>query len=321
MGVNAIVMLLRTFVYLEESSCANIGTAPGYFGLRSTTACDPTLIGAPDLNIPYLIPRVIRHFLPEKLVRALLLRSIIIKPGLETSDPDAAVRRYKEILAGIIQNKRVLIFGYGGRFDLGFGLLKEGAAHVVLCDKYAPPDEAHNLRMFGAEEKYFFVKDNKLRPHADQMTLLEADIREIQPYRDLEPVDIVLSNSVYEHVDDVEGITRALAALTKPTGIHIHFVDLRDHFFKYPFEMLRFSESTWRKWLNPSTNHNRYRLWNYRSVFEACFEQVEIKILASEADAFRELLPYIRPEFISADQAENFASLILVTASKPRKFQ
>ena len=279
------------------------------------------MIGTPRLNLSYLIPRVIRDFLPEKLVRALLLRSIIIKPGIETSDPDAAVQRYKEMLTGIIQDKRVLVFGYGGRFDLGFGLLQEGAAHVILCDKYAPPDEVHNLRMFGADEKYFFVRDNKLRPRAERMTLLEADIRDVQSNHGLEPVDIVLSSSVYEHLDDVAGITRSLAVLTKPNGTHIHFVDLRDHFFKYPFEMLRFSENTWRKWLNPSSNHNRFRLWDYRSVFEACFEQVEIKILASEADAFRKLMPYIRPEFISSNMEENFASLILVTASKPKRFQ
>jgi len=273
------------------------------------------------LNLPYLIPRIIRHFLPEKLVRALLLRSIIIKPGLETSDPDGAAQRYKEMLAGVIQGKRVLIFGYGGRFDLGFSILKEGAAHVILCDKYAPPDEAHNLRMFETEENYFFVKDNKLRPKTGWMTLLEADIREVESTHSLEPVDIVLSSSVYEHLDDVPGITRALAALTKPDGMHIHFVDLRDHFFKYPFEMLRFSGDTWRRWLNPATNHNRYRLWDYRSVFEACFEQVEIKILASEEAAFRKLAPHIRPEFISDNMEENFASLILVTASKPKRFQ
>ena len=111
------------------------------------------------------------------------------------------------------------------------------------------------------------------------MTLLESDIREIQSSEKVEPVDIVLSSSVYEHLDDVEGITRALAGLTKPDGIQIHFVDLRDHFFKYPFEMLRFSESAWRNWLNPSSNHNRYRLWDYRRVFESCFEQVEIEVL------------------------------------------
>jgi hypothetical protein len=158
-----------------------------------------------------------------------------------------------------------------------------------------------------------------LRPRPEWMTLLESDIRDFHVNSDSDKMDFVVSNSVYEHVDDVKNITKALASLTKIGGTQIHFVDLRDHFFKYPFEMLRYSEHIWRKWLNPSSNHNRYRLWNYRSAFEACFEQVEIKILASEENAFRKLTPHIRPEFISSNAGENSASLILIIASSPKR--
>lgn len=277
-------------------------------------------MGSLYINLPYLLPRLARHFLPEKLVRTLLLRSFIIRPGLETSDPSAAVQRYADVLAerGLsLRGKRVLVFGYGGRFDIGFGLLKEGAAHVILCDKYARPDEPHNRQMFAAEEKYFVMEKKGLRPRPEWVTLLESDIREIQMSKRIEPVDVVLSSSVYEHLDDVEGITRALAALTKPDGLQMHFVDLRDHFFKYPFEMLRFSERTWRNWLNPSSNHNRYRLWDYRRAFEICFGNVEIKILSHEPEAFRKLAPHIRPEFISGNPNEDAVTLIRVLATKP----
>jgi SAM-dependent methyltransferase len=272
------------------------------------------------LNLSYLIPRLIRRFLPEKLVRTLLLRNIIIHPGLETDNPLAAVKRYADVISerGLsFQGKRVLVFGYGGRFDIGFGLLKEGAAHVILCDKYAPPDEAHNQQMFAGEGKYFLSENQGLRPRPEWITLLEADIRDPQVTNQLEPVDFVISSSVYEHLDDVKGVTRALAGLTKPDGTHIHYVDLRDHFFKYPFEMLRFSETTWRRWLNPSSNHNRYRLWNYRDAFKACFRLVEIEVLSREDEAFRKLLPRIRPEFVSGNMDEDAVGVILVVASKP----
>lgn len=272
------------------------------------------------MNLSYLIPRIVRHFLPEKLVRALLLRNIIIRPGLETGNPFAAVQRYEAVLSKrgrSFQGKRVLVFGYGGRFDIGFGLLKAGASHVILCDKYAPPDEAHNRQMFATEDKYFAVESNGLRPRPEWITLLEADIREVRSSKRLEPVDIVISSSVYEHLEDVEGITRALAGFTRPDGIQIHYVDLRDHFFKYPFEMLRFSETTWRRWLNPSSNHNRYRLWDYRRVFEACFEHVEIEILSSEEEAFRKVMPRLRPEFVSGNILEDAVGVIQVVASQP----
>ena len=272
------------------------------------------------MNLPYLIPRLVRRFLPEKLVRTLLLRNIIIHPGLETDNPFAAVKRYVDVLSErgfSFPGKRVLVFGYGGRFDIGFGLLKEGVAHVILCDKYAPPDETHNHEMFASEEKYFLVENKGLRPRPEWMTLLEADIRDVGVTNQIEPVDFVISSSVYEHLDDVEGVTSALAGLTKPDGIHIHYVDLRDHFFKYPFEMLRYSEDTWRTWLNPSSNHNRYRLWDYRNAFETCFEQVEIEVLTREEEAFRKLLPQIRPEFVSGHIEEDAVGVILVIASKP----
>jgi hypothetical protein len=81
--------------------------------------------------------------------------------------------------------------------------------------------------------------------------------------------------------------------------------------------MLRFSERTWRNWLNPSSNHNRYRLWDYRRVFEACFEHVQIEILSREIEEFRKVTSYVRPEFMSGNLDEDAVALIRVIASKP----
>ena len=272
------------------------------------------------MNLRYLIPRLIRHFLPEQIVRTLLLRGIIIKSGIETNDPFGAVQRYSDSLAEFglsFSGKRVMVFGYGGRFDIGFGLLKMGAIHVILCDKYAPPDETHNRKMFTAEQKFFVFEHNGLRPRSEWMTLLEADIRDVQTRNEIEPVNIILSSSVYEHLEAVEEITRALALLTNPGGINIHYVDLRDHFFKYPFEMLRFSEKTWRNLLNPSSNHNRYRLWNYRQAFKTFFGDVKIKILSRDEEAFRQAQPFILPVFLSDNADENDVTAIRVIATNP----
>jgi hypothetical protein len=274
------------------------------------------------LNLPYLVPRLVRHFLPERVVRFLLLRSLVIRPGLETSDPRAAVNRYIDVLAGrglSLQGRRVMVFGYGGRFDIGVGLLEAGAGSVVLVEKYAPPDDAHNRMLLPRYESYLRSEGDRVRPRDDRMTLLQADIRAVKP-QDLAPVDLVISNSVYEHLDDVEGITAALAALTAPDGLHVHFVDLRDHFFKYPFEMLRYSRNVWYGWLNPSSNHNRYRVWDYRRVFEACFQQVELTVLERDLESFQKALPRIRPGFLSGDQADDSVTLIQITAFGSRRF-
>ncbi len=273
------------------------------------------------MNLPYLLPRLARHFMPEKLTRFLLLRSILIRPGLETSDPQAAVNRYVQVLGrrgASFQKKRVLVFGYGGRFDLGLALLEAGAGQVVLCDKYAPPDDVHNAGLLSKYGAHLFLENGRPRPSPGRMSLLQADIRTVPASADFSPFDLVVSSSVYEHLDDVEGITRALAGLTRAAGIQIHYVDLRDHFFKYPFEMLTFSEGAWRGWLNPTSNHNRFRLKDYRRVFERYFQEVEVQILERDEAAFEKARPRIRPEFLSGDLQEDAVTLILAVASRPK---
>ena len=274
------------------------------------------------MNLPYLLPRVVRHFLPERLTRFLLLRSLIIRPGLETTDPEAAIGRYMEILSARgdpIKGKRILVFGYGGRFDVGVGLLQAGAGHVVLCDKYAPPDDAHNKDLLPKYDEYIFLNQGRPRPRPECMTLLQADVRGMHISAEFQPIDLLFSSSVYEHLDEVDSITGALAALTRPDGLHIHYVDLRDHYFKYPFEMLTYSESAWRGWLNPTSNHNRLRLWNYRRAFEKYFENVEIQILQRDEAAFEKARKRLRPEFVSGDLQEDSVTLVRILASRPRK--
>src|ERR1700690_4392828 len=133
------------------------------------------------MNLTYLLPRVARHFLPEPLTRFLLLRSLIIRPGLETTDPAKAVSHYLEVLQArgeVIKGKRVLVFGYGGRFDVGIGLLEAGAGQVVLCEKFAPPDNAHNVNLLPKYDAYLYMEDGQTRPRPEHMTLLQADIRD-----------------------------------------------------------------------------------------------------------------------------------------------
>ncbi len=274
----------------------------------------------PRLNFPYVAARLTRHFMPERLTRFLLLHSILIKPGLETSDPAAAVGRYLDVLkqrGHSVQGKRVLVFGYGGRFDVGVGLLEAGAGHVVLCEKYAPPDDVHNAALLSAHGRFLTMESGKPRPRPEAMTLIQADVRSLQTSAEFPAFDYVLSSSVYEHLEDVDGITRALAALTRPEGLHLHYVDLRDHFFKYPFEMLTYSETTWRRWLNPTSNHNRFRVSDYSQTFRKYFGNVEVSVLARDEQAFQAVRARVQPMFLSGNLQDDSVTLILVVAARP----
>ncbi len=273
------------------------------------------------MNLRYLLLRLLRHFMPEGLARLLLKRRWIIKPGMESTDPFAASERYIETLSarGVsIGGKRVLVFGYGGRFAVGVELLRKGAAHVVLCDHFVLLDEERNRELLPDYSNYLFVENDRVMPHPEFITLFHGDIRADSIQKQVSEVDHVLSTSVFEHLDDVPGITQALAKLTAPQGVHLHFVDLRDHYFKYPFEMLKFSESVWKNFLNPTSNLNRYRLNDYRHVFDANFTRVEIEILERLVDEFRKAQKQIHVEFKTGDESVDAVTLISVFASQPK---
>lgn len=273
------------------------------------------------MNLRYLTLRLLRHFMPEGVARFLLKRRWIIKPGLESTDPFAASARYTETLSskGIsIQGKRVLVFGYGGRFAVGVDLLKRGASHVVLCDHFVLLDTERNRELLSEYGHFLKVDQDEVQPRGEFITLLHGDIREENIQKQISQVDIVLSTSVFEHLDDVPGITTALAKLTSQDGIHLHFVDLRDHFFKYPFEMLKYSESVWKNLLNPTSNLNRYRWNDYKHVFHTNFEKVEFTVIERLEDEFRKVQEKVRPEFKSGDEAIDSVTLIHVFAGQPK---
>lgn len=272
------------------------------------------------MNLRYLLLRLIRHFMPEGLARFLLKRRWIIKPGLESTDPFAASQRYVETLSarGVdIKNKRILVFGYGGRFAVGVDLLKRGAAHVILCDHFVLLDTERNIELLSEYGRYLKVEQGEVKPRGEYISLLHGDIREESIQRQVTQADIILSTSVFEHLDDVPGIATALAKLTAPGGIQLHFVDLRDHFFKYPFEMLKYSERTWKDFLNPTSNLNRYRFNDYKRVFEENFIKVEFTVLERLMEEFHRAKGKIRAEFKTGKDDVDAVTLIYVIAREP----
>ena len=156
-----------------------------------------------------------------------------------------------------------------------------------------------------------------MKPRAECITLLHGDIRDGKIQRRISQVDCVLSTSVYEHLDDVPGITRALANLTAPRGVHLHFIDLRDHYFKYPFEMLTYSNYVWKNLLNPTSNLNRFRLPDYKRILDESFRSVEIEVLERLEDEFQAASARIRPEFKTGDATIDSVTLIQVLAREP----
>lgn len=234
--------------------------------------------------------------------------------------PQIALERYLSLLRQQkrdFQDQRVMVFGYGGNFALGCLLLDNGANHVVLCDKYAKPNHKLNMKLLPAYAKYLGKIGSLVEPDPNYLTLLHEDIQCIAAERKLTPCHIILSNSVFEHLDNVEGTCQALASLTVTGGCHLHFVDLRDHYFSLPFEMLKYSNQVWDKWLNPGSNLNRFRAKDYETVFRKYFRHITITSLEQDLIAFKNAYPEIRQEFLTGDPETDSITLIQVYAAEP----
>ncbi len=247
----------------------------------------------------------------------LLHRRIFIKPGLETLSPAKGAQRFLDALEATgrgLRGRRVLIFGYGGGFGVGLELLRAGAGHVVLLDPYAVQPASVNRAVAANGHPYLSLSGHEVVPNPEWLTVIHLPLDRYLADGG-RSVDLVFSNSVLEHVDNLSGVVPELARVTAPGGEQFHFIDLRDHFFKHPFEMLCHSEKVWRRFLNPGSNLNRLRMPDYQGLFSRSFAKVTVEPLASDIAAFRAVRARIRPEFLTGDETRDAVTRIFLRAS------
>lgn len=271
------------------------------------------------IQLGYIIPRIIRRHLPSQVIAWAKQLRLGVEPGLETRQPSTAADRYEEALQTSgrgLKGMIVLILGYGGYFGLGVELLSRGARHVLLVDPYADIDHRANLRLVEDSCPYLAVQGKHVVPSEDWITIIHEEVAD-SDFSQVGPIDLIFSSSVFEHVSSPNHLVDALSKITHPDGLHIHFVDIRDHFFKFPFEMLCYSEKHWRRYLNPPSNLNRLRVWDYENLFARYFQNVDIKVIESDPDSLNKVRTRVKPEFLRGDENRDSASRILIKASHP----
>lgn len=255
------------------------------------------------IPLDYLVLRLGRRIVPPSFMRTILQMGVGPTLGLESREPGAAADLYEAAVSELGLNwrgRRVMIFGYGGNPELGIDLLDRGAKEVVLLDPYAQPRPGSHKPPEGSAALHF-------------------ETRHLSEYvRAGGRVDLVFSWSVLEHVRDPGATVGNMAAVCRPSGAQVHFVDLRDHVFRYPFEMLCHSERTWNRYLDPPSHLNRIRSWEVEKHFGENFERVTVENWESDSKAFRRTLPRIRSEFLSGNEVADAATRLRVLAAQPR---
>lgn len=275
------------------------------------------------MNLIYIAAKVIRKLMPPSIVSFLTDHQLLIKPGMGVREPARLVNRYVGFLSQeqiSLAGKTILEFGYGGFFGTALEFFEHGINHIYLVDKFARPDYNKNLLLIKPEgaKKYLMATGKKIVPNSEYITVITDDINNNSAKQNIGEPDIIVSNSVLQHVDEPEQTLKTLADLTKKDGCHLHIVYLRDYFTSRPFEMLCYSQKTWKRFLNPPNNINRLRLKDYREYFERLFHEVKIRIIENDLEEFKKIKKRIKPEFLSGNDLEDSALWIAIFAKNKK---
>ena len=112
-------------------------------------------------------------------------------------------------------------------------------------------------------------------------------------------VDLIVSSSVLEHLREPHKVLTECFRVLKSDGWMINIVDLRDHFFRYPYEMLKYSDRFWRILTTRrggSGYQNRLRLSHWITALErAGFESKSLPLIEDSVLLQREKGLFAKP--------------------------
>lgn len=173
-----------------------------------------------------------------------------------------------------LQGKNVLELGPGTDLGVGCYLLSQGAASYTGFDRH---DNMRSLPM----EFYARVRDRGIQYDQSKLHLKVSETFSLVESFEPASFDIVLSNSAFEHFDDVERVMNELSWVLKPGGVICAGVDLQTHSRWIreadPNNIYRYSESIYKLFKFPG-QCNRLRTQDYvRHLSNAGFEKIDIR--------------------------------------------
>lgn len=259
-----------------------------------------------QVNLHYLLLGLVRRHVPKKFLFALM--EYRGDSSLAEQSPDKCLAIWQDQFTRRewnFKNKHVLEIGSGRYARFALQMLASGACRVTLIDLYAVP-------LDHPEHRAILIRDcAALGIDCDdavsRIEVMAGDITRLPFPANENKVDLAVSHSVLEHVNDPVTVLLYCWKWLKPGGSIHHIVDLRDHNlkFRYPFEMLTFSEKVWRRWLDLDGGFhlNRWRLPDYlRATQESGFVNVGYEVLLSDEAALNAVLPRLDFRFRSMDK-------------------
>ena len=262
--------------------------------------------------LEYKIKRKIRRLLPNFFSHFLMEKGQLLKPSEGWYEYISLVDEFLENVEmdnDNFHNKTVLDLGFGGVFGLSCELLERGFKKVIALDPYAPIRKKGNKLVFKRYPQYF----TDMKPKPQHIEVVRKTLEEYVLDNE-ETIDFLVSNSVLEHIQNVESLIKSSSRILKRGGVSVHKIDLRDHFFRYPFHMLNFSRQQWEK-LNPPSNLNRLRYEHYNLIFTKHFVSNKFLIDERLPEKYKINENRLHPDFIT-DSVNKDVTRITVISRK-----
>jgi SAM-dependent methyltransferase len=281
------------------------------------------------INLPYIALRLIRRSLPSPIAYRLLSNDSrhpegFMETGLQYLD---LLKAHNVNVAGAVAAES----GPGTYGPAGLALLNAGAKKVLLQEPFLRRIDPDRLK--SAVRKFWEFLGGRIPAalpwenlfagegyHPDRVELQSVAAHQTGCADN--SIGLLVSCSVLEHIRDIPPVFREEFRILKPGGALLHLVDLRDHFFKYPFEMLTFSRFVWEKVLTSpgkgSGYQNRLRADDYMSLLKASgFVRCGMTVLAEDAEGCRKIKPRLHRDFQGKGGDVLAVARICLYAEKP----
>lgn len=273
-------------------------------------------------NLKYIIARTLRRQVSSDMFFLMMQAGLfrLTRNGAERT-PDQCFAHWNNLLSGQkfkLDGASVMEIGSGRYARFGVHLLAAGAADVTLIDLYATPldDPAHRSTL----EKDCTSIGFRFSDIQDKLEVIRGDVIDLQLCRLMGQKDLVISEAMLEHVKDPHQVLARCLEWLKPGGVTCHIIDLRDHYFRYPFEMLTFSDHTWETWLNPKGGFhlNRWRVPDYLCAMnEVGFVNVGYEFLVRDPDGLEKVLPRLDRKFSDIAKDVLSVQVMILYGEKP----
>jgi SAM-dependent methyltransferase len=243
--------------------------------------------------------------------------------NIATQNPERAADEWQARLDSYgvsLEGRHVLELGSGQYARLALHMLKRGARRVTLVDLYAVPlsDPAHRKMLLedcaqlGLDAADAFAR---IDVHSVDFLTMPVPAPSERP-------DIITSLAVLEHVQDPAAILAACGKWLAPGGKTIHIIDLRDHNlqFRYPFEMLTYSDWMWRRWLDlrGGFHVNRWRAHQHLNALAAAgFAQVTYEAMRVDKDGLRAVRNRLDQRFRDLPEQLLAIQMLSIYGTKP----